>query len=115
VLADVRDPDPYATPADDTDEGPVIDRAAWGHSVRAVPTLLAVGVLTVGSLANPVRVLGRLRGGVRRAGGGVRRGLSRAGRTVSRGLASGTAWLSDGAGRLREAVGRLGRRTAMPF
>jgi hypothetical protein len=41
VLADVRNPDRYATPASETDDsGAVISQAAWGHGLRAVPTLL---------------------------------------------------------------------------
>jgi hypothetical protein len=116
VLADVRDPDPYATPDSDTDDGPaVISRAAWGHSLRAVPTLLAVGLLTVGSVVRPSRVGAGVRSKARQTGEAAREGLSRGIRGVARAVSSGKRHLRNGARRLRGAARRLGRGAAAPF
>jgi len=116
VLADVRDPDPYATPDSATDgTTPVISRAAWGHSLRAIPTLLAVSLLTIGSVAHPGRVGAGVQSKARQAGGSVQQGLSRGFRGVKRAVAHGGERLRSGARRLRGAATRIGRGAATPF
>jgi len=116
VLADVRDPDPYATPDSDTDERhAVISRAAWGHSLRAVPTLLAVSLLTLGSVVHPSRVGASVRSKTRQLGEGVRQGLSRGLRGVKRTVSYGNTQLQSGRRRLRGAANRLARGAAAPF
>ena len=116
VLADVRDPDPYATPAADSADSPAaISRATWGHSLRAVPTLLAVGLVTTGSFLHPDRVTGGVRAKVQPTGGCIRQGLSRGYRAAVRTANAGGRRLKNGATRFRGAVERVGRTAAAPF
>ncbi|WP_075936295.1 hypothetical protein [Halosegnis longus] len=116
VLADVRNPDPYATPDSDAGDGATtIDRAARGHSVRAVPTLLAVGLLTVGSAVHPVRVGTGVYSKLHQAGSYLRRGVSRGLQASKRAASYGATQARSGAKRLHAAAKRLGRAAAAPF
>ena len=116
VLTDVRDPDPYATPDSDTDDRPtVISRATWGHSLRAVPTLLAVSLLTIGSVVHPGRVGAGAQSKIQRVGGSIRNGLSRGYRAAGSTVAAGSTQLVDGVKRLQGAIKRLSSEAASPF
>lgn len=113
ILADVRNPDPYATPASETDDsGAVIGQAAWGHGLRAVPTLVAVSLVAAGSLVHPSRVGASISTNVRQAGGSVRHGLSYVSRGAKSAVESGCKRVESGARRLRRTVGRLGGKVA---
>lgn len=116
VLADVRDPDPYATPASPTTDGrAAIDDPATGHTLRAVPTLLAVSVLTVGSLVNPIRLSVRVKNGIRRAAGAVRSTLSTAGQAASDVVGAVGGRLAAGTTRLRRSMDQFDIRPTSPF
>ncbi|WP_340099500.1 hypothetical protein [Salinibaculum salinum] len=101
VMADLRDPDPYAepSPAEPSDAESDVGCASRLGSLRTIPTLAAVCTVAAVSFVSPTR-LGHVAGktGRRVAGAGRRAGgaIHRVGQATTDAIASGLSTATDG-------------------
>jgi len=110
VLADLRDPDPYAdpSPAAPADHGV----AAGRRSLVAVPTLAAVCAATTATAVGPSRVGRGAASRLANAARGAGDGLGRAARTAATGARATLSATADGCAAARDRTGRLAARGA---
>ena len=104
VMTDLRNPDPYASPASDgvgVDARPEPSRL---RSLAAVPTLAVISAVTVGSVVAPSRVLSKGRAAVGRVG-------KAATRLVRDGAAGGRTVAATAAGKIRTGCTWTGHHT----